>query len=349
MDSGLEVQVNPVSAAGGTLLYPGGQYLRVVPVPAPAGRYRRPHRPAPAPQGCPHGQHRRAAPGGAPLCRNTPSGQAVPPGQGAAGRRSSKTRAGAEKSGERAPGRNQPPRREPLAAGQRALARPVQLPSLSPGSAPATQLASAAPTPGGTEGLAKQGVILFSHEADAPADTAIDAIRLLAAQLNNVMTRPQSRIELMAFGGNKGDKGSDARRLSLKRALSIRQVLIDSGVSSTRIDVHAEGGVDDTGPADRVDVYVKAQHGLIFYWPHGDGSFACPMLRPADRVTVKAFRIIQIPNRNTAAFARRCRPLGSGHEIIIASFWHCCRCWRPVMPPPTPPKPPVPPSLSPCL
>jgi flagellar motor protein MotB len=64
-------------------------------------------------------------------------------------------------------------------------------------------------------------------------------------------------VELQAFGGAKGDKGSDARRLSLKRALSIRQVLIDDGVSADRIDVRAMGGTDDTGPADRVDVYVK--------------------------------------------------------------------------------------------
>ena len=108
------------------------------------------------------------------------------------------------------------------------------------------------------EGLAKQGVILFAHDADAPADSALDSIRMLAGQLNNGMTRTQSRVELMAYGGNKGDKGSDARRLSLKRALAIRQVLIDSGVSSARIDVHAQGGVDDTGPTDRVDVYIKS-------------------------------------------------------------------------------------------
>ena len=63
---------------------------------------------------------------------------------------------------------------------------------------------------------------------------------------------------LLAYGGNRGDKGSDARRLSLKRALAIRQVLIDNGVSADRIDVRAMGGVDDTGPADRVDVFVKA-------------------------------------------------------------------------------------------
>jgi outer membrane protein OmpA-like peptidoglycan-associated protein len=71
------------------------------------------------------------------------------------------------------------------------------------------------------------------------------------------MTNPGSRVELQAFGGAKGDKGSDARRLSLKRALAIRQVLIEDGVNADRIDVHAMGGVDDTGPTDRVDVYVR--------------------------------------------------------------------------------------------
>ena len=57
---------------------------------------------------------------------------------------------------------------------------------------------------------------------------------------------------------SRPDREPDARRLSLKRAVSIRQVLIDDGVSADRIDVRAMGGVDDTGPADRVDVYIKA-------------------------------------------------------------------------------------------
>jgi hypothetical protein len=86
----------------------------------------------------------------------------------------------------------------------------------------------------------------------------LGAIKFLATDLNAAMTRPASRIELQAYGGTKGDKGSDARRLSLKRALAIRQVLIDDGVSPDRIDVRAMGGADDTGPLDRVDVFVRA-------------------------------------------------------------------------------------------
>jgi len=60
-----------------------------------------------------------------------------------------------------------------------------------------------------------------------------------------------------AYGGTLGDKSSDARRLSLRRALTVRQLLIDNGVPSDRIDVRALGGAEQ-GMPDRVDVFVKA-------------------------------------------------------------------------------------------
>ena len=126
---------------------------------------------------------------------------------------------------------------------------------------PPAQVASAAPPakPAPSDaGLVKRSVILFAKDAPDPAEGALGAIKFLATDLNAAMTRPASRIELQAYGGAKGDKGSDARRLSLKRALAIRQVLIDDGVSPDRIDVRAMGGADDTGPLDRVDVFVRA-------------------------------------------------------------------------------------------
>jgi len=109
-----------------------------------------------------------------------------------------------------------------------------------------------------TPGLTKRSVILFAAEATDPSQSALGAIKFLAIDLNKDLTGPGSRIQLQAFGGARGDKGSDARRLSLKRALAIRQVLIDDGVPADRIDVHAGGGADDSGPTDRVDVYIKA-------------------------------------------------------------------------------------------
>lgn len=107
-------------------------------------------------------------------------------------------------------------------------------------------------------GLTKRSVILFAAGASDPAQSALSAIKYLADDLNKAMDGPNARIQLQAYGGTRGDKGSDARRLSLKRALAIRQVLIDDGVPAERIDVHAAGGADDNGPADRVDVYIKA-------------------------------------------------------------------------------------------
>jgi len=137
-----------------------------------------------------------------------------------------------------------------------------------PPAAPPAQMAKANPPPatvtappasgGETPGLSKRSVILFAPQAADPAESALGAIKFLAGDLNSAMTSASSRVQIQAYGGNRGDKGSDARRLSLKRALAIRQVLIDDGVAAERIDVRAMGGVDDKGPADRVDVYVKS-------------------------------------------------------------------------------------------
>ncbi len=222
VNSGLEIQVNPVAAGGGALLlYPGGQYLRRVPSlrhPAEAPFSRggaapvrlasiAPPRPAPVP----------VTPPPAPRIASAPPPAAAP-----------------------APSNN----------------FIGSLPTI--GIAPAKPELPETRATASTDGMAKQGVILFAKDADAPAESAIADIRFLAEKLNGGLSRAQSRVEVMAYGGNKGDKGSDARRLTLKRALAIRQILIDAGVSSARINVHAQGGVDDAGPADRVDVFIRA-------------------------------------------------------------------------------------------
>ena len=82
--------------------------------------------------------------------------------------------------------------------------------------APKKQLASAAPspaTPGNSDaGLTKRSVILFAKDAADPAEGALKSIGFLATDLNAAMSGPGSRVELQAYGGNHGDKGSDARR-----------------------------------------------------------------------------------------------------------------------------------------
>lgn len=222
VDSGLEVRVNPLPPGGGVLLYPGGEYSRSVPpllYPGERGGPIRLHMPGP----------RRAIAHAAPAKPAKPKmvAKAAPP----------------------------PPAPTP-APNVNPFGGATNLGNVFASAAP-PKTAPAGPVTG-NENLTKRSVILFAKDAPDPAQAALGALKFLAGDLNAAMVSPGARVELQAFGGNKGDKGFEARRLSLKRALSIRQVLIDDGVAPDRIDVRPMGGVDDTGPADRVDVYVKA-------------------------------------------------------------------------------------------
>lgn len=239
VDSGLEVRVNPYAAGrgSGALLYPDGSYARSLPpllYPGQRGGPIRLHMPgkrrivrsAPRPK-----KLASAAPPPAPAPAPAPH---TPAPTIFGGNNLSNVFGG-----------------QPQTAPQTA---PQTTPKPAP--KPAPQVASKAPPRPAESGLNKRSVILFAKDAPDPAEGALGAIKFLAGDLNAAMTTASARVELQAFGGNKGDKGSDARRLSLKRALAIRQVLIDDGVSPDRIDVRAMGGADDSGPADRVDVYV---------------------------------------------------------------------------------------------
>jgi outer membrane protein OmpA-like peptidoglycan-associated protein len=250
--TGDEVTVNPIDAdQSATLLYPGGRYMRVVRPLLQPGETRdngvlRLHMPAkprtqaalaakPAPR-----TRAAAAPKPAPSKRVA----AAPPPQRGPANSASGYNPGFGAFG--APSGS--------AVGLSLPAPPPkQMAKAEPAPATRPPLTEEPPTPG----LTKRSVILFASGASDPAKAALGSIKFLAGDLNASMTGSGSRIQLLAYGGDKGDKGSDARRLSLKRALAIRQVLIDDGVPSERIDVRAMGGADDGGPADRVDVFVK--------------------------------------------------------------------------------------------
>jgi outer membrane protein OmpA-like peptidoglycan-associated protein len=142
---------------------------------------------------------------------------------------------------------------------------PVKLPPVKPGTLPPV-IAKASPPPATNlppdvslnPGLVRQSQILFAPGAPNPSVDALDAIRGLAGPLNTALAAGASHIEVIAYGGSRGDHSSDARRLSLKRALAIRQLLIEGGVPASRIDVRAMGGANDSAAADRVDVFTKA-------------------------------------------------------------------------------------------
>jgi outer membrane protein OmpA-like peptidoglycan-associated protein len=106
--------------------------------------------------------------------------------------------------------------------------------------------------------LTKHGAVLFDKGVSDPSPAQFTGVKVLASDLSSALQAGSARVQLEAYGGAPGDKSSDARRLSLKRALAVRQLLIDDGLPSSRIDVRAMGGIDDKGPADRVDVFVRA-------------------------------------------------------------------------------------------
>jgi outer membrane protein OmpA-like peptidoglycan-associated protein len=251
--AGQDVSVNPAPGGRGVLLYPGGQYTRSVPALLQPGE--NPNAPIQL-----HMPTRRRAPALARAEAPAVAAQPKPVRQAAAP---------APEDSSSGYHSDYPDVPTPPPAKPAPVEKPVQKPAAKP--APEkTKIARAEPAPSAsapppvspdvplTPGLTKKSVILFAAAATDPSQSALGAIKFLAQELNKDLTGPSSRIQLQAFGGTPGDKGSDARRLSLKRALAIRQVLIDDGVPADRIDVHAGGGADDSGPTDRVDVYVKA-------------------------------------------------------------------------------------------
>ncbi|MBI3710157.1 MAG: OmpA family protein [Proteobacteria bacterium] len=90
----------------------------------------------------------------------------------------------------------------------------------------------------------------------AATDLPEAAKRLLDPAIADLKKDENLRLQLVAYASGGDDAGSQARRLSLSRALAVRSYLIDQGVRSTRMDVRALGNRVPSGPPDRVDVIV---------------------------------------------------------------------------------------------
>lgn len=137
-----------------------------------------------------------------------------------------------------------------------ASAKPAATPVAKPGKP--QRVATATPPPAHiTQAPGRRIHILFPPGAPEPAPGAAASLKSVAVILNSSLQSGSNRVQLEAYGGKPNDTSSDARRLSLRRALAVRQLLIDAGLPSDRIDVHAMGGAS-TGSADRVDIFVHA-------------------------------------------------------------------------------------------
>ena len=89
-----------------------------------------------------------------------------------------------------------------------------------------------------------------SSELPAGADSTL---KDMAQRLN---ADDSLRLQVVAYADGTPEQASQARRLSLSRALTVRSYLISQGVRSTRIDVRALGSRATDGPPDRVDLLI---------------------------------------------------------------------------------------------
>ncbi|MEQ8267456.1 MAG: OmpA family protein [Parvibaculum sp.] len=92
--------------------------------------------------------------------------------------------------------------------------------------------------------------VIFETNESALTQTAREELIDFAADFQD----RSGRLELKAYAGPPHDKSSTARRLSLRRALSVRRELINNGIVVERIHVRSFGGTSDSGPQDRVDI-----------------------------------------------------------------------------------------------
>ena len=88
---------------------------------------------------------------------------------------------------------------------------------------------------------------------DMPPGTA----PFLSGLIKKMKSNQTMRLQLRGYAGSAKGSPSQARRISLFRALSVRTYLMKQGIRSTRMDVRALGNKVKEGTLDRVDIEVK--------------------------------------------------------------------------------------------
>jgi outer membrane protein OmpA-like peptidoglycan-associated protein len=240
---------------------------------APAKRTPRPAAPAPTPQASALAPAPAASPPAAPTplapATSSPSDRAVtsvpdlPPPPPAAPAPPAATPIPSDSNG---PAVAQAPARTPL---------PPDLPQLAPPPAPPAAVMSPAPTrepPSAPQAVASlppstaptgspaanTSALSIAFKADSSA-LPDDAKSRLDGIVRTMTANDRMRAQIIAYAAGTNDTASQARRLSLSRALAVRSYLIEKGVASTRLDVRALGHQVESGSPDRVDIALAAR------------------------------------------------------------------------------------------
>jgi outer membrane protein OmpA-like peptidoglycan-associated protein len=138
---------------------------------------------------------------------------------------------------------------------------PIAPPALPAGSAPpppvsdtAATAASLAPPDRTTSGPATSGLRLSF--APDQSDLSADGFASIKQMTQATPPGDATTFNVFAYAPGKPDDPSTARRVSLSRAMAVRNALVADGVPSARIFVRALGEQFGDGPPDRVDLNV---------------------------------------------------------------------------------------------
>lgn len=150
-----------------------------------------------------------------------------------------------------------PPAAQAAAAAELPSAAPPGTQSAQDTTALAALAAESKPSAGLSplgEALRGNSVVARMRFADGSSELGAD-VRVTLDTLAERLRPLTMRMHLVALSGPKGDNSSGARRLSLIRALRVREYLIAKGIARTRVIVSAFGGAPD-GNTDRVDLLI---------------------------------------------------------------------------------------------
>ncbi len=119
----------------------------------------------------------------------------------------------------------------------------------APPEAPETQSAALTPNNEGAPSLR----IEFEDESSELPGSAAPSLAEVVGLLSQDDNR---RLVIYAYADGAGKTESQARRLSLSRALAVRRYLVENGIRGTRAEIRALGQKAEDGPIDRVDLVV---------------------------------------------------------------------------------------------
>jgi len=130
------------------------------------------------------------------------------------------------------------------------------LPPPAAGSPTASAAPESASTSAGVNAAARAATSIRIGFAPGQGDLSPDGSTAIRQAVASAPRGDTTVYNVAAYAAGTGDDPSTARRLSLTRALAVRNALLADGVPSTRIFVRALGAQSGGGPADRVDLSV---------------------------------------------------------------------------------------------